>query len=282
MSDRIGFIGAGKVGTSLGAHFGRHGLSVSGFYSRSDDSARKSAEFTNSKAYDSVQKLLLESDIIAITVPDSAIQTVWEEVKQFPVSHKIVFHCSGSLSSFLLDTSTCPGCETISIHPLLALHDKFTAYKNLESAFFTIEGHPHASEKMKALLEGLGNKTAILPAEHKTTYHASAVFLTNLVVGLTHHGVNLLKACDLPDDFADEAWKQLFAMNAQNIVKVGPINALTGPVERNDGQTVTAHLNALDASSREIYKLLSEELISIARKKHPESDYSPLSKELSS
>ena len=38
---RIGFIGAGKVGTALGLYFKKHGLVIAGYRSRSEASARR-------------------------------------------------------------------------------------------------------------------------------------------------------------------------------------------------------------------------------------------------
>ena len=43
---RIGFIGAGKVGFSLGRYLAEGGVTVTGYYSRNSRSAREAAEFT--------------------------------------------------------------------------------------------------------------------------------------------------------------------------------------------------------------------------------------------
>ena len=42
---KTGFIGAGKVGCSLGRYFVLNGLSVSGFFDVDEESARTAAEF---------------------------------------------------------------------------------------------------------------------------------------------------------------------------------------------------------------------------------------------
>ena len=46
MHMRIGFIGAGKVGYSLGRYLKEHHISISGYYSRSLQSAMDAADFT--------------------------------------------------------------------------------------------------------------------------------------------------------------------------------------------------------------------------------------------
>lgn len=61
---KTGFIGAGKVGCSLGRYFtekGRGlGLSVEGYFSRSVESAKEAARFTDSKPYESIEGLRSE------------------------------------------------------------------------------------------------------------------------------------------------------------------------------------------------------------------------------
>jgi predicted dinucleotide-binding enzyme len=46
---KIGFIGAGKVGFSLGKYFCEHGLDVIGYFSRNPQSALQAAEFTGTR-----------------------------------------------------------------------------------------------------------------------------------------------------------------------------------------------------------------------------------------
>lgn len=68
--------------------------------------------------------------------------------------------------------------------------------------------------------------------------------------------------------------------NAKKIAEVGTKNALTGPIERNDIVTVRKHLAVLDGNIRDIYLALSNQLVSLAEKKHPEQSYEKMKKEL--
>lgn len=74
----IGFIGAGRVGFTLGRYFVENGLNVSGYYSRTYEHAVSASQFTDSKSYKTIDELIAASSIIFITVNDSQIQTVWE------------------------------------------------------------------------------------------------------------------------------------------------------------------------------------------------------------
>jgi predicted short-subunit dehydrogenase-like oxidoreductase (DUF2520 family) len=61
--------------------------------------------------------------------------------------------------------------------------------------------------------------------------------------------------------------------NLNNLKNFGFINALTGPVERNDLGTVMKHLEVIDPTDADLYKVLSKKLLELAIKKHPEQDY---------
>ena len=81
ITKRIGFIGAGKVGFSLGRYFMEHHMDVSGYYSQNPKSARAAAIFTKTKCFEKLENIIGESEVIFITVPDSEIHGVWEQLK---------------------------------------------------------------------------------------------------------------------------------------------------------------------------------------------------------
>ena len=55
---------------------------------------------------------------------------------------------------------------------------------------------------------------------------------------------------------------------------------LTGPVERNDVVTVQKHMAALPKAEKDIYKILSQKLVAIAKRKHPQRDYTNMKREI--
>ncbi|MCR4841656.1 MAG: DUF2520 domain-containing protein, partial [Eubacterium sp.] len=62
--------------------------------------------------------------------------------------------------------------------------------------------------------------------------------------------------------------------NVENVLSKGPVQALTGPIERGDSKTVESHLLAMPDDYREFYVNLARETLKIAQKKHPDRDYS--------
>jgi len=273
---KVGFIGAGKVGFTLGKYFKEHGVDVTGYYSRNPESAKEAAAFTATNHYESVGQVLTVSDVLFLTVPDYAIALVWDNLKTMPVQNKIICHCSGSLSSQVFVGIENNLAYGYSIHPFFAVSSKYHSYNEISRAFFTLEGSEKHLQDIKRFIERLGNPVHIIDEKQKTEYHAAAVFLSNHAAALAHTGGKLLRGCGFDEEFIATALKTLFLGNCERIAEAGAVKSLTGPVERNDLLTVKKHMDCLDEKERKLYKLLSAQLIEIAKEKHNDYDYSDM------
>lgn len=273
---KFGFIGAGKVGFSLGKYLKENNIDISGYYSKSQHSAREAAIFTKTKQYNNLENLIKDSDTIFITTPDSEISVIWSEIDKLSIKDKLICHCSGSISSEIFSNINNHGAYGYSIHPMFAISDKYNSYKNLSQAFITIEGHKKHIEFLKQLFSQLGNDVAIISKENKVLYHAASVTVSNLVLGLINNGINYLEECGFTHDMAIKALYPLIEFNLKNIREKGAINSLTGPVERGDLLTVINHLSVLKEEDKELYKLLSKNILKIAKIKNPDRDYKNL------
>ncbi|MDR0807116.1 MAG: DUF2520 domain-containing protein [Enterobacteriaceae bacterium] len=274
----IGFIGAGKVGFTLGRYISNHNentsINVVGYYSQHTDDAREAATFTQTRYFEQLSDLIAASDTLFLTVPDSVIAQVWNDVKYYPIENKNICHCSGALSSAIFtDIQRC-GAYGYSVHPLYAVHDKYQSFHAFSDVYFTVEGSNAHINQITTLLDFLGNPVRIISAEHKALYHAASVMVSNLVVALAKTGSDLFSQCGFDAPFAEKAWNALFLGNAENICQSGVINALTGPLERGDTATISQHLACLNDAEREIYICLSQALIGVAKQKNPDRDYS--------
>ena len=273
---RIGFIGAGKVGFTLGKYMTVHNADVSGYYSRNGESAKEAAEFTCTKYYTELEEIIKESDALFITCPDGAIKNVWEHIKQFPLTDKCICHCSGSLSSAVFSGISQSKAYGYSIHPMFAVSDKRRSYREISKAFFTIEGNEKYLNYWRELFEGFGNSVRIITAECKASYHCAAAFAANLVCGLFDEAVRLLERCGFEENEARQAIAPMFLNNAESLAKYGAQKALTGPVERADIETVKKHLSVLSGIEADAYKSVSLMITDIAQRKNPTRDYHTL------
>lgn len=275
---KTGFIGAGKVGFTLGKYFssktGTNSIKVTGYYSRNTQSAEEAANFTGSKAFTDLGALIEASDVLFLTVPDGTISEVFEQVRQYPVSGKYICHCSGSLSA----GEAFPGIDQTgayeySVHPLFAVSDKYEAYKELQDVFFAVEGNEEHLPEIKGMLKEAGIDLQVIRAEDKTLYHAAAVTASNLAVALLAESIDMLCQCGFDEADARKALTPLVTGNVQHVLSRGPAAALTGPVERGDAKTIAKHLACMNEQQSAIYRVLSSRLIPIAEAKHPDRLY---------
>ncbi|MBM9519384.1 DUF2520 domain-containing protein [Desulforhopalus vacuolatus] len=279
---KIAFIGAGKVGCSLGKHLSLHGLNVIGYQSRSLLSAREAAAFTSTRVL-SLSRLLTDAELIFITVPDDQITVAAEEIarqarhESIDLNNKIFCHCSGSLTAEALTVLSEMGAYTCSLHPMLAFADTFTSYEKLQEAFFSLEGDPETRNIVQGVISACGNSTTIIDGAKKAEYHLAAVISSNFVLALINQSMELLADCGFSPEDSGKALAPLIQNNINTILSRGPRESLTGPVERADIKTVEKHLAVLKGNRRKVYALLSRELVTLAEsRKGNDKDYSPL------
>ena len=272
----IGIIGAGKVGTTLGKYLMKRDVAISGFYSRNEKSAIESADFTKTRAYNNVADIIKVSDTLFITTPDGEIANIWDCITAYQLTDKTICHFSGSLSSAVFEGIDKTGARGCSIHPMYAFSDKFTSYRQFSKAILTMEGDLQAVHIMKDLFEALGHKVMTVQAEDKMKYHAAAAVCSNLVVGLINMSENLLKECGFDEKSAHEAITPIVMGNIRHIINDGTVNALTGPIQRNDIGTVKKHLECLNDDEKRTYKAVSLEVLKVAENRDKNIDYSEM------
>lgn len=275
----IGIIGAGKVGVSVGRYLKDNNIQIAGFYDVDCDNAAFAAQFTNTDCFSDLEKLVKLSDTLFITTPDNVIGSVWDCIikNNMSVQNKIVCHFSGALSSDVFTDSQSTGASVCSIHPLLAFSDKLTSYRIPANTFFALEGEETAVSAMKSLFETLGNTVCRIDKSKKSLYHTAASVLSNELVALLDMGYSLLEQCGFSRDEAVKATQNLVLGNVKSVLENGCVNALTGPVERNDLQTVKKHVDSLQGEDRQIYILLAKRLVNLAKARNKDRDYGELS-----
>lgn len=264
---KIGFIGAGNVGYTLGKYLNEKYHNVIGYYSKNVLDSKDAALFVKCEYYEKINELILNCDTLFLTVNDNSLENIRNILLNLKIKNKIIIHTSGCHSSLILgDLVNNNYCY--SLHPIYAFNNKYDDYKSINNIYFTLEGNPLYLDIIKKLFE---NKVNIIDTFNKPLYHAYCVFISNLingVVNIAYEGFNKLGI-----DF--NSIIPLFKNNIDNIIKKGPKESLTGPILRNDFNTISSHLKVLNNDEKEIYIDLSKELIKIAKTRN-NNDYSKL------
>lgn len=264
MRPAISIIGTGKVGTTLARLWFKMGYKIEAVYNRSPEKAKQLALDTGARLVDSPGDAVENADIVFLTVPDDAIETVAMELQNVSWQGKAVVHTSGVASIDKLAVLVESGAMTGSLHPAFPFADVNSAMENLSGATFAIETNNSLLEQwLGELVTVLEGKVIKIPPGKKAQYHAALVFASNYTVSLYAIARNLLEDLNADSGAIDNALMVLLQATVDNIRKQGIPDALTGPLTRADTGTIDSHLNALDDET------LKQAYIALARLSYP-------------
>ncbi len=275
MNKRVSIIGCGRVGTAIAVYSTKAGYAVAGLASRTVASAEKTRQVAGAgQVHEDASSAVMAGDIVFITTPDDAIESVCASLSdgcREKLSGKIVYHCSGALSSAILSSAKKWGASTGSIHPLQSFApytlDQSSPFKGIN---ISVEGDEPAVVLGKTMVHGLGANAFSIPTKAKTLYHAAAVVASNYLVTLEDFAIQLLKSADLEPDTAYKILEPLIQGTLTNIKNRGAIEALTGPVARGDVEIVERHLEDIDEYLPDyslLYRILGRYTLDLAHRK---------------
>jgi predicted short-subunit dehydrogenase-like oxidoreductase (DUF2520 family) len=242
---KLGFIGAGTVGTALAIRLNDQGYQIVAVSSRSQASADRLAQQINGcRSYNSNQAVADTADLVFITTPDGVIAPVASEVKWH--AKQSVVHCSGADSTDILEPARKAGAQVGAFHPLQTLASVKQALDNIPGSTFAIEAEEPLLTILKDMATSLDGQWIELKSGDKVVYHAAAVIACNYLVTLVKLATDLWQTFNVPTQQATRALLPLLRGTLNNIEKVGIPQCLTGPIARGDTGTIQKHIDALN------------------------------------
>lgn len=260
---RITVVGPGRMGRALGRALSATGRDVT-FLARSP---RPPVEGLPVETNDWAPPVRA-ADIVLIAVPDAAIPQVAARLHDLhavrPV--QVVLHLSGLLDRRALVALEPTGAALGSWHPLRAVADPAALGRDaFRSTPAGIEGDPEATRAAVALSASLGMLPVLLPTGTKSRYHAAAAIVSNYTVVLAALAERIAKEAGITAPGGGGLYATLLRGTVDNLARMSPADALTGPIRRGDAQTVASHLRALEGADREVYRVLGEATLRLAR-----------------
>jgi len=205
------------------------------------------------------------ADVVIVAVPDDALAGVAREIAPAVRRGAVVVHTSGALTSAALAPVRRAGARAASLHPLMTMPTAEAGVRALPGTFFFFEGDPGTGPVLRALVAALGGIAVPVARRGKTLYHAAAVIACNDLVALLDTAFRLFGKAGIPERKARAALAPLVRRTLENVLALGPVRALTGPVARGDAGTVRRHLAALGGADRALYRLLGRATLRLAR-----------------
>ncbi len=186
-----------------------------------------------------------------------------------------VAHLSGSLTSEVLQPLVLKEAIAFSLHPLQSVADVEGGVQVLAGSYFSFEGAEQAFSLAETLVSALHGKLVRLAAADKALYHAAAVVSSNFFIALEEMAITMMSGIGVDADTARRMLLPLIRGSFENLERVSPVEALTGPIVRGDDQTVAVHLRALQDKFPgyiSAYRLLAGLNVDLAKQKGVVSD----------
>ena len=245
---KIGFIGAGTVGTALAVRLSGKGYPVVAVSSRTKASAhRLAAAVPGCQAYDGAQAVADNAQLVFITTPDDVIAQVVAEFQWHPGQG--VVHCSGAAATDILEPARERGADVGGFHPLQTFASVTYAVENLPGSTFAIEADEPLLSTLQEMAIALEGSWVRLGAGDKVLYHAAAVVACNYFVTLVKLATDLWQSFGVPPQQATRALIPLLRGTLNNLDNVGLPHCLTGPIARGDLGTIKKHIFALERAA---------------------------------
>jgi predicted short-subunit dehydrogenase-like oxidoreductase (DUF2520 family) len=265
---KLGFIGAGRVGSGLAAAFAGAGLEVVAVASRSRPAAEDLVRSVPGARAADPQDVVDAADLVFLTVPDDAIEPLASSLSWRP--GKACVHCSGAGELDLLGNAAARGAATGGFHPLRMFARPGEAVRSLDGAAVAIAGAEPLAAELERLARAIGGRPFRLPPGTRALYHASANFVGGFVIALVQEALGLWRRLGVPEDQALAALLPLARSTLHNVETLGPAGGLGSAVARGDVGTIRKHLAALAErapESLELYRLLSLRTVPLGREK---------------
>ena len=248
---RVGVVGAGRVGSVLGAALALAGHDVVATSGVSEASRSRAADLLPGVPVVPVEQVLGAADLVLLTVPDDALPELvagLASVGAF-VRGALVAHTSGRHGLTVLEPATRAGVLPMALHPVLPFAGTAVDLHRLSGTCFGVTAPPALRPVAEALVVEMGGEPVWLTEEQRPLWHAALAHGANHLTTLVSSSADLLRAAGVEDPGAVLA--PLLGAALDGSLRAGD-DALTGPVARGDAGTVRAHLDVLAQVAPEV------------------------------
>jgi predicted short-subunit dehydrogenase-like oxidoreductase (DUF2520 family) len=247
---RVGIIGVGRVGATLGAVLGRAGHHLTGASAVSEASLQRAARMLPGVPVRQPQEVLAAADLVLLTVPDDVLPGLVAGLSTTgtALEGRLVVHTSGSHGIAVLAPATRLGALPLALHPVMTFTGRPDDVDRLAGVCFGVTAPESLRLVAEALVIEMGGEPVFIDEASRGLYHAALASAANHLITLVVQSEELLGVAGVPDPARMLA--PLLSAALDNALRLGDAG-LTGPVARADAETVAGHLDALREASPE-------------------------------
>ena len=262
----VGLIGAGRAGIGLALALAQAGYPVR-LHGRHKKKVPAPLTLTVGDG-ETPPSWIANAGIVILAVRDDGIRPLAEALaaaRAITPEH-VVLHLSGAQGQEALGALVTSRAALGSLHPLQTIVEPDRAPARLKGSWAAVEGMPGAVEAAERLAQDIGMRPFRIATKAKAIYHAGAVFASNYLVVVEALAQRLLRHAGLTDADAWAALRPLVEGTLENLGRIEPKDALTGPIARGDTATIVRHIESLTFDDGRLYRELGRAALELVQK----------------
>jgi len=279
MTPTLHILGCGRVGRVLARLWRRQAtFDIGWVVNRGAASARTAVAFIGAGQAGTRPGPVAPGDWLMLALPDGELAPCAARLAR-ALDHRpaLAFHVSGAEPAALLEgLGGADGTRVAAVHPVCPFSDPERALDNFAGSPALGEGDAGTLARVLPCFAAIGARPATFRPVDKRLYHAATIAASNFLNVLDQLALDLAGAGGLDGDTALEVITALQRTALDNIARLGPAAALTGPVERADVATcrrLQASLETGAPAQAALFGRLAEATVALARQKHAGRDY---------
>ncbi|MFG6193300.1 Rossmann-like and DUF2520 domain-containing protein [Nonomuraea sp. JJY05] len=239
----VGVLGAGKVGSALGAALAQAGHRIAAASGVSDNSQRWAADRLGVKP-SRPDEVVAAAQLILLTVPDDALPDLVNGLATTgaDLQGKLLVHTSGAYGLSVLEPAAKAGALPLALHPVMTFTGRDDDLNKLTGISYGVTAPDVLRPIAEALVIEMGGEPVWIADADRALYHAALAGAANHMVTLIAESQELLGRIGV--EHPGRMLGPLLGAALDNVLRLG-ITGLTGPVVRGDAGTVRKHVDAL-------------------------------------
>lgn len=266
LKQRLHLIGAGRAGKLLGRMWCQTGqYCIDRVVTRSQATAKEACHFVGQGRPGAIDALP-PADIIVVAVSDQALASVAQQLAELgPVNQQIIVHLSGATPVAVFQPLKALGYSIAAAHPARSFANETMTAQDFAGTWVAYEGDHAAHAPVSELFTSIGAQLFDLTTENRPLYHAGTVFASNFLPLIMQSAIRCLRSAGIDDSKAAQILTPLVQGTIENIARIGPANAMTGPITRGDVEVIVKQMETLPSDDiRSLYKTLSLAALELA------------------
>ena len=267
MAVTLHIVGCGRAGSSLARLWADQGtFSIGQVVNRRIESAQAAVDFIGRGRAAARLGAIGADDWLMLAVPDGQLEPVAGQLAaSLEASPKLAFQISGAEPADVLRSLDCP---VASVHPVCPFSDPGRALGTFAGSYALGEGDADALVAVLPAFEAIGAETMRFVPLDKRRYHAATIAASNFLNVLDELALGLAESAGLETQQALKVIAALQRTGLANIEQAGPLQALTGPIERGDRAVCERLVRTPGVAGNDLFLALARATVDLADRKH--------------